>query len=208
MKSLQNSVSSLQDISITEEQEKFPFLFIPNYIEHLSDCWNKALHLGTKYIYHKNEDFILHNAFAYIKSRPPISYFREFVDLRDEIRSFIGSGCLIKYTYSGAEYGYFPTSHKCVCETEIYQFDSNIIYDTNFINNSIVDFKENNIECNIDFYILIKDLDYLERYILILYYEMGYSSKDISKILNINENTLKTKISRSKMKIKKIIEKY
>ncbi len=81
-------------------------------------------------------------------------------------------------------------------------------YDTNFINNSIVDFKENNIECNIDFYILIKDLDYLERYILILYYEMGYSSKDISKILNINENTLKTKISRSKMKIKKIIEKY
>ena len=71
-------------------------------------------------------------------------------------------------------------------------------YDDNFINNSIIDFKENSIECNIDFYILIKDLDYLERYILILYYEMGYSCKDISKMLNIKENTIKTKISRSK----------
>ncbi len=80
-------------------------------------------------------------------------------------------------------------------------------YDDNFINNSIIDFKENSIECNIDFYILIKDLDYLERYILILYYEMGYSCKDISKMLNIKENTLKTKISRSKLKIKKIIDK-
>lgn len=80
-------------------------------------------------------------------------------------------------------------------------------YDDNFINNSIIDFKENNIESNIDFYILIKDLDYIERYILILYYEMGYSCKEISNILSINENTLKTKISRSKEKIKKIIDK-
>ena len=94
--------------------------------------------------------------------------------------------------------------NKC---NELYKKKSECYYDDNFINNSIVDFKENNIESNIDFYILIKDLDYLERYILILHYEMGYSCKDISKMLNIKENTLKTKISRSKIKIKKIIDK-
>lgn len=133
MKSPLDTLLAMQYISITEEQEKFSFFFIPNYIEHLSDCWEKALHLGERHHYQKNDDFVLNHGFAYIKSGLVISYFREFVDLRDEIRSFIGSGCLIKDTYSGADYGYFPTFHQCASETEIYQFDSDIIYSTDFI---------------------------------------------------------------------------
>lgn len=125
----------LPNVSIVEEQEKFPFFFIPNYTEHLSDCWEKALHLGEKCAYQKNEEFILTEGFAYIQSGLVISYFREFIDLRDEIRSFIGEGCLIKDTYSGCEYGYFPTLHKCVSDTVIYLFDANIIYDAEFIKN-------------------------------------------------------------------------
>lgn len=53
-----------------------------------------------------------------------------------------------------------------------------------------------------DFYHLIKSLSYEERIILTLYYLEQYTIKEISQILNINENTIKTKLARSKEKIK------
>lgn len=55
---------------------------------------------------------------------------------------------------------------------------------------------------NIDFYLLLKDLNYDERIAIILFYLEGYSIKDISKILKTNENTIKTRLKRSKDKIK------
>lgn len=59
---------------------------------------------------------------------------------------------------------------------------------------------------DIDFYILIKDLKYDERIAIILYYMENYTTKEISKILKVNENTIKTRISRAKTKIKKHLE--
>ena len=53
-----------------------------------------------------------------------------------------------------------------------------------------------------DFYNLIKSLKYEERMILILHYLERYTTKEISRILNINENTIKTKLARSKDKIR------
>lgn len=135
MKTQQDTSLLTQNVSIVEEQEKFPFFFIPNYTEHLSDCWEKVLHLGEKHVYQKNEDFCLTHGFAYVQSGLVISYFREFLDLRDEIRSFIGAGCLIKDTYSGAEYGHWPTLHKCVEDTVIYIFNADIVYNHEFIKN-------------------------------------------------------------------------
>ena len=45
-------------------------------------------------------------------------------------------------------------------------------------------------------------LNYDEKLILILYYAEGYNSKEIAQILDINKNTVRSKIMRAKNKIK------
>lgn len=79
----------------------------------------------------------------------------------------------------------------------------NISYEYNNFENQI---KENEIQTDIDFYILISKLDYEERMIMILYYMERYTTKEISKILRKNENTVKTKLSRARTKLRKFIE--
>lgn len=54
----------------------------------------------------------------------------------------------------------------------------------------------------IDFDILIKNLNNQEKTIMTLHYYLGYTTKEISKILNIREGTIRSKISRAKIKIK------
>ena len=66
----------------------------------------------------------------------------------------------------------------------------------------------NNIENKIndlDFYILIDILNYEERIIITLYYLEEFTTKEISKILDKPEGTIKSKLSRAKVKIKKHI---
>ncbi len=58
---------------------------------------------------------------------------------------------------------------------------------------------------NIEFQNFISFLNDEERMILTLYYYLGYTTKEISKILNKREGTISSKISRAKIKIK---EKY
>lgn len=55
---------------------------------------------------------------------------------------------------------------------------------------------------NIEFRLLIKKLEDDEQLILTLYYCSGYTTKEISKILKKNENTVRSKMSRAKMKLK------
>lgn len=57
-------------------------------------------------------------------------------------------------------------------------------------------------ESAIDFNLLIDDLSEIEKTIIILYYYEKYSIKETGKILNINENTIKSKLKRVKEKIK------
>ena len=56
---------------------------------------------------------------------------------------------------------------------------------------------------NLSFQILIKNLNSEEKIILTLYYYSQYTTKEISKILRVNENTIKSKIIRAKKKLKK-----
>ncbi len=49
---------------------------------------------------------------------------------------------------------------------------------------------------------ILKNLNDDEKLIITLYYLEDYTSKEISKLLKVNENTIKTKISRAKNKIK------
>ena len=76
-------------------------------------------------------------------------------------------------------------------------------YDIEFYKESI---KYNNnsklIEDTLDFYEMIKQLKYEERIIIVLYYGEKYTIKEISKILSVNENTIKTRLARAKEKIK------
>ncbi len=61
-----------------------------------------------------------------------------------------------------------------------------------------------NIEDDLNFYFLIKNLEYQERIIVILYYMEKYTTKEISKILKAKENTVKSKLYRARIKLKKI----
>lgn len=54
----------------------------------------------------------------------------------------------------------------------------------------------------LDFYLILKDLNYDERIAMLLFYLEDYSIKDIAKILKSNENTIKTRLRRGKEKIK------
>lgn len=60
-----------------------------------------------------------------------------------------------------------------------------------------------NIESNIEFYEILKDLKYEEKIVIILYYLEQYSIKDIKEILKMNENTVTTHLYRARQKIKK-----
>lgn len=61
--------------------------------------------------------------------------------------------------------------------------------------------KYNELE-EIDFYLILKGLNYDERIALTLFYLEDYSIKEISKLLKTNENTIKTRLKRGKEKIK------
>lgn len=71
----------------------------------------------------------------------------------------------------------------------------------------VIDTKNNydRVDSELTFNSLLTILDYEERQILILYYSSGFSIKNISNILHINENTIKTKMRKAKNKLK---EKY
>lgn len=76
--------------------------------------------------------------------------------------------------------------------------------------NDIVDIHSNNeylkFEDNIDFIYLLNLLEKNERVIFILFYSDDYTTKQISEILKINENTIKSKLKRAREKIQKHIE--
>lgn len=71
---------------------------------------------------------------------------------------------------------------------------------TNYVTN------DNNIE-EIDFFLLIKKLNYKERITLILYYHENLTTKEIAKILKEPGSTVRNRISRTKAKLKKYIMK-
>lgn len=73
-------------------------------------------------------------------------------------------------------------------------------YDLKIKTNNVID-----IENELNFYDIIKILNYNEKIIIILYYMEEYSVKEIKKILKMNENTINTHLYRARQKIK---EKY
>lgn len=62
--------------------------------------------------------------------------------------------------------------------------------------------QESKYDSNIEFDNLLNILDRDEKTVILLYYSEGYNSKEISKMLNINDSTIRNIISRAKNKIK------
>lgn len=62
---------------------------------------------------------------------------------------------------------------------------------------------EEHFDDNLDFDNMIKSLNEKEKKIFKLHYEDGFSIKQVSNMLDINENTIKTALNRGKLKIKK-----
>lgn len=59
----------------------------------------------------------------------------------------------------------------------------------------------NKLEDKLNFENLIKDLNYDERIVFILYFDLGYDTTQISKILKTNVNTIKSRLHRGKEKV-------
>ena len=119
-----------------EEQELYPFLFIPCYVCNLSSCWEKVLYIGEKVCLKKNDVFSLgqnKNCFSYIQSGLTCCYVREETGHKDEIRFFIGEKCLIKETFVSANYGEFHTYHRCLSDVVMYHFDKTLLSDPSFM---------------------------------------------------------------------------
>lgn len=78
------------------------------------------------------------------------------------------------------------------------------IQDSNFYENIKLDdtYYLNYIESSIEFNELIECLNDKEKIIMILYYNNLYTTREISNILEIKENTVKSIVKRAKNKIK------
>lgn len=59
---------------------------------------------------------------------------------------------------------------------------------------------------NIDFFELVRNLNYEERMLITLFYSEDLSIKEISNIMDISQSTVTTKLSRARNKLKKILE--
>ena len=75
-------------------------------------------------------------------------------------------------------------------------------YDENKIKIESISELKNKID-DMDFYILINNLNYTERIVITLYYLEDFSTKEIAKILKEPEATIRTRLSRAKNKLKK-----
>lgn len=58
------------------------------------------------------------------------------------------------------------------------------------------------VENELIFYDIIKNLNYDERIVIVLYYMEEYTVKEIKEILKMNENTINTHLYRARQKIK------
>lgn len=118
------------------EQELYPWLYVPCYVQNLSRVWENALHLGKRRTFRKGESFSLTedgDCFGYIKCGVTCHFLLDYIDNHDEIRFFIGPESLVRDTFAAAGYSAYHSSHKCLTDTTVYQFERKLLEDPGFI---------------------------------------------------------------------------
>ena len=83
--------------------------------------------------------------------------------------------------------------------------EKNIEYKDEIINDTYSIYDVEKVK-DIDFYILIEQLNYKERITLILYYLLEFNSKEIGLILKEPESTIRSRILRTKEKLRVMLE--
>lgn len=126
-------------------------------------------------------------------------------DIKDAVQETIIQ--TFKYIKKLKEPKYFKTwifkilINKCNKIFRKSQKNSFVEYDEKLINMGFDN--EDEIISELDFYNLIKFLNYDERIALILYYMEDLTTKEISEILKEPESTIRNRISRARAKLKK-----
>ncbi len=75
------------------------------------------------------------------------------------------------------------------------------LYDINDLDSYYSENTYIEVDKEIDFFMLIKMLSEDEKVLVSMYYSEEYTTKEISEILGISENTIRSKIRRAKLKI-------
>lgn len=89
---------------------------------------------------------------------------------------------------------------------EIYRKNKSNVVSLEIVKNHLEDKRNKDIDAKLEYETILEQLPYEEKLLIILYYSNGYTTKQISQILHKNENTIKTKLRRTKQKIKEYIE--
>lgn len=102
---------------------------------------------------------------------------------------------IIKILINTSKYSYKKTNkNDCISFEKIESYSS--VSDSNF----------DKVETILDFNFILNNFKYEDRMIIILYYVEKFTDKEIGKILKLKENTVKTKRTRIKEKIKDMIK--
>lgn len=87
------------------------------------------------------------------------------------------------------------------------KYKKDISLEESNVSNYIISNTYKEVESNLNFYSMLKNLKYKERIIIVLYYMEEYSVKEIKQITGMNENTINTYLHRARKKIKNNFEK-
>lgn len=118
------------------EQELYPWLHVPCYVENLSPICQKALALGSRRVFKRGECFGMPDdirSFGYIQSGIACQLLLDYENGRDEIRFFIGPRSLVRDTFVMAGYDTYRSSHKCLTDVVVWEFDKKLLCSHEFI---------------------------------------------------------------------------
>ena len=79
----------------------------------------------------------------------------------------------------------------------------NVVISNDYIND-LPDTSDADIK-NEDLIVYVNMLDYKYRTVIILFYYDNYSINEISKVLNISENSVKVRLNRARVKLKELV---
>lgn len=120
-------------------QEEYPFLYVPGYMENTSLVWEKILSTGKRYDFKKGQYISTRNertSIWYI-TNGVIKFISEDYGSEDNaILYMLGKGCLAREGINSTSYNLNHLMKcKSISDVCIYEFDKSMLYDKNFILN-------------------------------------------------------------------------